>query len=197
MQSARSGAGLRYLSRWALLQERLLALICGHTMRGSSTHITFSRPETICLYVQSFVFFSLAEQQQQLDSLLTFERMFNGGIHRPLKQTICNFNRLSSFDQTEKKEEVVYDRVKYSMIIGYVYFFVKQHQRDTVIKDSEFVYFRLLVPPLSNQVLIIISRYFATEKALCRSQCNRHCKMSHFLLNAISALLRSNHNFYF
>lgn len=56
MQSAESAAGLRYLSRWALLQARLLALICGPTMRGSSTHITCSRLETICLYVPSLMF---------------------------------------------------------------------------------------------------------------------------------------------
>lgn len=51
MLSAESGAGLRYLSRWALLQARLLDLICGHTMRGSSTRITCSSLELICLYV--------------------------------------------------------------------------------------------------------------------------------------------------
>lgn len=51
MPSAESGAGLRYPSGWALLQARLLAPICGPTMRGSSTHITCSRLETISLYV--------------------------------------------------------------------------------------------------------------------------------------------------
>lgn len=49
MQSARSGAGPRSPSKWALLQAKLLAPICGRTTNGSSTRITCSRPETICL----------------------------------------------------------------------------------------------------------------------------------------------------
>lgn len=60
MPSAESDAGLRYLSRWALLQAKLLDLICGHTMRGSSTRITCSRPEPICPYVTLFSFPSRA-----------------------------------------------------------------------------------------------------------------------------------------
>lgn len=53
MPSAGSGDGPKYPSRWASLQARRLALISGRTMRGSSTHITCSRLEPICLYVQS------------------------------------------------------------------------------------------------------------------------------------------------
>lgn len=56
MQSAKSGVGLRYLSKWALLLERLLALICGRTTRGSSTHTTCFRLEPTYLYVLTPVF---------------------------------------------------------------------------------------------------------------------------------------------
>lgn len=58
MQSARSGAGPRSPSKWASLQAKLLAPICVHTMSGSSTHITCSRLETICLWVLLHVFLS-------------------------------------------------------------------------------------------------------------------------------------------
>lgn len=51
MPYAGSDAGVRYPSRWASPLGRLLVPICGHTMRGFSTHITCSRLETICLYV--------------------------------------------------------------------------------------------------------------------------------------------------
>lgn len=55
---AESGAGLRYLSSWALPLERPLAPTWGLTMRGSCTHTTCSRPGPICLYALSVHYYS-------------------------------------------------------------------------------------------------------------------------------------------
>lgn len=80
MQSAENAAGLRFPSRWALLQERLLAPICGHTMSESSTHITFSRLEPISLYVLSPVFF-LQSNSRQSGSQLAGCLLEDSAIH--------------------------------------------------------------------------------------------------------------------
>lgn len=76
MPSAETGAGLRYQSRWALLQEKLLDLISGHTTRGSSTPITCSRLDPICLYVTSLK--CPFQKTEVASNLFTAPLMFTG-----------------------------------------------------------------------------------------------------------------------